>query len=415
MLQFFLFDEKTLNGKISLDKNLWNEYRPNNVLQNQLLVEEDDKITIEISQEEKAKVKLAGAISSLQNLNSANIAIMKTTFPTQDFDIEWYRDTKKKYNTIKEYSIDWCTSISPAITSYIPSSIIGFTPKYNFFAKDILSSIDSSSSQEEKKKRITTDVAYLLQESNKITNNFNAFSHIEGGTSVGTIPSWSKNILSACKTFNDNSSDITDNRYKEIEQKIKRAKDISSALTQEIKYYNNLIITGGALMGGGAFVTGSIGVPMIFINPMTAGFTIFLGVGAFIAGSVVLGVYIDKLKKISKEKAEIDAQINKDNQLLTSLQSLETTSTILMDSYSLMSENTITFLTSWNTISNNLNTIIDKLNDGKVFNQHDYLEGVKMSIKSSLPLWDSVYTYSLQLQNSVTLDPKIIDKDTIIQ
>ena len=32
MLQFFLFDEKTLNGKISLDKNLWNEYRPNNVL-----------------------------------------------------------------------------------------------------------------------------------------------------------------------------------------------------------------------------------------------------------------------------------------------------------------------------------------------------------------------------------------------
>lgn len=416
MSQFFLFDDETLNGKISLSKNVWNEYVPNNVLQNHLLLKEDNDITIDISQEDKAKVKIAGAISSLQNLNSANIAIMKTTFPTQDINIDWYKNIKNDYNIIKECSIDWNTSISSAITSYIPSSVIDFAPKYDFFAKDILSNIDSSSSQEEKKTRITKDVTFLLQESSKIANNFNAFSHIEDGKSVGTIPDWSKKILNACSSFQDISKDITDkNKYTEIEEKIKASKLISESLAKEIKSFNNLIITGGAFMGGGAFAAGAIGFPMLFINPMAAGITIFFGVGAFIAGSTLIGVYADKLSKITKKKAEIDAEINQYNKLLASLPSLETTSNILVNSYNLMSENITGFLNSWNTISNNLNSIISKLNEGEMYNQQDFLGAVKMSIESSLPLWNSVYEYSFQLQNSVTLEPKIINKDTIIQ
>lgn len=411
MLQFFLMNNDDLDGKITFNQKVYNEYMPNSALIKTLSEETNETVTI--SKDDQAQIKLAGTVASLQALNSANIAIMKTTFPTQDFKEDWFNSTKRNYNIIKEYSIDWCTSIAPAITSSIPSSIIEFNPKFQFFSKEVIAVIDSSSAKDEKKNLIIKNFDELLQNSERISNNFNEYSCIKDGKSVGTIPNWSNNILNACNDFNDNSDDIKNNRYKDIGEDIEKNNQINAAIEVEIKKYNNLIITGGVFVAGGATI-GAIGYPLVFMNPVVGIATIGVGIGVAITGASLLGVYIERLKKKYKEKAEIDSKINYDRQLLSALQNLEHATKVFNNSYNVMMTNTTSFISSWNNISNNLNSVIQNLKDGKEYNQNDYLSAVKMELEASMPLWDSVYNYSLQLRNSAILEEKIIDQNTVL-
>lgn len=413
MSQFFLFDNETLNGKISLNNKSLKEYMPNNLLQKNVLLE-DSSIVIELSKEEQAKAKLAGSIASLQALNSANIGIMKTTFPKQDYDFDWYKETKISYNIVKEHANKWYTSIAPAITSDIPGSIVKFTPRFQFYAKDILSILESSSEITLKKILIIERFQQILENSINIADNFKNYSHKENGQSKGTINDWAYNMLNACMSFNDESKDVG-KKINEIKTEIEQYKNMNDNIDIEIKRYNDLIITGGALMGGGAFVTGTIGGPLLFYQPIAGGIALFIGIGSFITGATVVGVYAEKLKDKYREKTEIISKLNKDQQLLLSLEDLKTTTKLVNNSYNTMLNNTHKFIISWSNMSEKIDSVIFSLQKEEGSVLENKFKDIKFEIEHSLSLWNSIYDYACQLQNSANLEPEIINKDAIIQ
>lgn len=131
-----------------------------------------------------------------------------------------------------------------------------------------------------------------------------------------------------------------------------------------------------------------------FLHPIAGGIAIAIGIGCFITGVTLFGVYTAKLKEKYKEKTEKEAEISYDNQLLSALMNLEHTTKVLDDSHTEMITHTNTFITSWNNVSYSMNSVIDNLKTVLIITYMIILRLLKWRL-SILYLYGIVYIATL--------------------
>lgn len=374
-------------------------------MNNSMLLQPDNKKIVDMNGNvltvdgaDAANLQLHNTFSSVRNVTASCFAIQRTIFGEVTPKPAWYDGLYKKFSDVKDLADTWNKNYAVAVTATIPSSIITFVPMFNS-SSDVITDIISRSGGKLTPEHIST-ISYLLRKMitkvDDTSKKVNRYAHIDDvtGNSVGLLIDWQADMQSASNKLAE-GSDTVQAAVSTLSTSIVDLRNEITTLNSEIEFYNKLVSTGAGMVGGGAFVT-TVGAALCVAFPITAGITIFVGVGSMIAGASLWGVYQGKINDANKRISACMADIKSDYKSIAAINALASSCVSVVNYANIATENISKFSSSWVNLGESLKATLQSLENAEGQSSQSG-KNVLLEMGDANKQWNTVEKYANQL------------------